>query len=71
MTRPLRTVGRGRVPGMRELVIPKTPFIVPYRLAEKCHSNFARLPRGRWPESRRVLFRVIIRAGLGHEIHCR
>ena len=24
----------GRVPGTRELVIPKTPFIVPYRLSE-------------------------------------
>ena len=35
----------GRVPGTRELVIPKTPFIVPYRLS-KYHSNFARLPRG-------------------------
>jgi toxin ParE1/3/4 len=28
-----REMGRpGRVPGTRELVIPKTPFIVPYRL---------------------------------------
>ena len=26
-------IGRpGRVPGTRELIIPKTPFIVPYRL---------------------------------------
>ena len=24
--------GRGRVPGTRELVIPKTPYIVPYRV---------------------------------------
>ena len=28
-------IGRpGRVPGTRELIIPKTPFIVPYRLQE-------------------------------------
>ena len=24
--------------GRRELVIPKAPFIVPYRLQRKCHS---------------------------------
>ena len=29
-------IGRpGRVPGTRELVIPGTPFIVPYRLVDK------------------------------------
>jgi toxin ParE1/3/4 len=29
-------IGRpGRVPGTRELVIPRTPFIVPYRLVDK------------------------------------
>jgi toxin ParE1/3/4 len=24
----------GRVPGMRELVVPRTPFVVPYRVVE-------------------------------------
>ena len=42
----------GRVPGTRELVIPKTPFIVPYRL----HRNAIQIMRvyhgaRRWPES--------------------
>jgi toxin ParE1/3/4 len=42
----------GRVPGTRELVIPKTPFIVPYRL----HRNVIQIIRvyhgaRRWPES--------------------
>ena len=36
----------GRVPGTRELVIPKTPFIVPYRVPAKCRSNFAHLSGG-------------------------
>ena len=41
----------GRVPGTRELVIPKTPFIAPYRL----HGNFIQILRvyhgaRRWPE---------------------
>ena len=46
-------IGRpGRVPGTRELVIPKTPFIVPYRL----HRNVIQIIRvyhgaRRWPES--------------------
>jgi toxin ParE1/3/4 len=31
----------GRVPGTRELVIPKTPFIVPYRV--KSNTSHARL----------------------------
>ena len=31
----------GRVPGTRELVIPKTPYIVPYRVRQ--HRNRARL----------------------------
>ena len=42
----------GRVPGTRELVIPKTPFIVPYRLQR----NVVQILRvyhaaRRWPES--------------------
>src|SRR5258708_8311876 len=46
-------IGRpGRVPGTRELVIPKTPFIVPYRLvgntATSCPSSTA-LPDGPRP----------------------
>jgi toxin ParE1/3/4 len=46
-------IGRpGRVLGTRELVIPKTPFIVPYRL----HRNVIQIIRvyhwaRRWPES--------------------
>jgi toxin ParE1/3/4 len=41
----------GRVPGTRELVIPKTPYIVPYRIrgttieiTRVCHGS------RRWPE---------------------
>jgi toxin ParE1/3/4 len=42
----------GRVPGTRELVIPKTPFIVPYRLV----GNAIRVLRifhaaRQWPET--------------------
>ncbi len=42
----------GRVPGTRELVIPKTPFIVPYRIQE----NTIQVLRvyhtaRRWPEA--------------------
>jgi toxin ParE1/3/4 len=41
----------GRVPGTRELVVPKTPFIVPYRLV----GNTVQILRifhsaRRWPE---------------------
>lgn len=41
----------GRVPGTRELVIPRTPFIVPYRV----HSGVIQILRvfhgaRRWPE---------------------
>jgi toxin ParE1/3/4 len=41
----------GRVPGTRELVIPKTPFIVPYRL-EGDRIQILRVFHGarRWPE---------------------
>jgi toxin ParE1/3/4 len=42
----------GRVPGTRELVIPKTPFIVPYRLVGRT-TQILRLFHGarRWPEA--------------------
>jgi toxin ParE1/3/4 len=42
----------GRVPGTRELVIPKTPFIVPYRLQRNV-VQILRVYHGarRWPES--------------------
>ena len=42
----------GRVPGTRELVIPKTPFIVPYRLQGNV-IQILRVYHGarRWPES--------------------
>jgi toxin ParE1/3/4 len=42
----------GRVPGTRELVIPKTPFIVPYRLQQNV-IQILRVYHGarRWPES--------------------
>ena len=46
-------IGRpGRVPGTRELVIPKTPFIVPYRLQRNV-IQILRVYHGarRWPES--------------------
>jgi toxin ParE1/3/4 len=41
----------GRVPGTRELVIPKTPFIVPYRV-EGDRIQILRVFHGarRWPE---------------------
>jgi toxin ParE1/3/4 len=45
-------IGRaGRVPGTRELVVPKTPFIVPYRLAGEI-IQVLRVYHGarRWPE---------------------
>src|SRR5712671_843625 len=34
----------GRVPGTRELVIPKTPFVVPYPRSQQCARNLARIP---------------------------
>ncbi len=42
----------GRVPGTRELVIPKTPYIVPYRLAGNT-IQVLRVFHGarRWPEA--------------------
>jgi len=42
----------GRVPGTRELVIPKTPFIVPYRLQRNV-IQILRVYHGarRWPDS--------------------
>jgi toxin ParE1/3/4 len=46
-------IGRpGRVPGTRELVIPRTPFIVPYRLVGRT-IQVLRVFHGarRWPES--------------------
>jgi len=45
-------IGRpGRVPGTRELVIPKTPFIVPYRIVDGT-IEVLRVYHGarRWPE---------------------
>lgn len=42
----------GRVPGTRELVIPRTPFIVPYRLVGRT-IQILRIFHGarRWPDS--------------------
>jgi toxin ParE1/3/4 len=42
----------GRVPGTRELVIPRTPFIVPYRLVDNT-IQILRIFHGarRWPEA--------------------
>ncbi|MGQ0682757.1 type II toxin-antitoxin system RelE/ParE family toxin [Bradyrhizobium sp.] len=42
----------GRVPGTRELVIPKTPFIVPYRVLGST-IQILRIFHGarRWPET--------------------
>ena len=42
----------GRVPGTRELVIPRTPFIVPYRLVGNT-IEILRVFHGarRWPET--------------------
>jgi toxin ParE1/3/4 len=42
----------GRVPGTRELVIPRTPFIVPYRLVGNT-IQVLRIFHGarRWPEA--------------------
>jgi toxin ParE1/3/4 len=47
------SMGRpGRVPGMRELVIPKTPFVVPYRI-QAGKIQILRVYHGarRWPET--------------------
>jgi toxin ParE1/3/4 len=47
------SIGRpGRVPGTRELVIPRTPFIVPYRVIGTT-IQILRVFHGarRWPES--------------------
>lgn len=46
-------IGRaGRVPGTRELVIPKTPYIVPYRF-QRTTIQILRVYHGarRWPDS--------------------
>jgi toxin ParE1/3/4 len=42
----------GRVPGTRELVIPRTPYIVPYRLQNRT-IQILRVYHGarRWPDS--------------------
>lgn len=42
----------GRVPGTRELVIPKTPFVVPYRVQRNV-IQILRVYHGtrRWPEN--------------------
>jgi len=45
-------IGRaGRVPGTRELVVPKTPFVVPYRIVNGA-IEVLRVYHGarRWPE---------------------
>lgn len=45
-------IGRpGRVPGTRELVVSKTPFVVPYRVKDKT-IHVLRIYHGarRWPE---------------------
>ncbi|MGC2778558.1 MAG: type II toxin-antitoxin system RelE/ParE family toxin [Bradyrhizobium sp.] len=42
----------GRVPGTRELVIPRTPYIVPYRLVDDTLQILRVFHRARrWPES--------------------
>ncbi|MGZ8324637.1 MAG: type II toxin-antitoxin system RelE/ParE family toxin [Rhodoplanes sp.] len=48
------SIGRpGRVPGTRELVIPKTPFIVPYRVQAGTIQILRIYPGARrWPEKR-------------------
>jgi toxin ParE1/3/4 len=46
-------IGRpGRVPGTRELVIPRTPFIVPYRVVDKT-IQILRVYHGarQWPDT--------------------
>ena len=46
-------IGRaGRVPGTRELVIPRSPYIVPYRL-QRTAIQILRVYHGarRWPDS--------------------
>ena len=42
----------GRVPETRELIVPDTPYIVPYRIKEK-HIEILRVFHGfrRWPKS--------------------
>lgn len=50
---PLPGIGRpGRVPDTRELVIPNTPYIVPYRVVGQRTEIIAVLHGARrWPES--------------------
>ena len=46
-------IGRaGRVPGTRELVVPRTPYIVPYRI-QRTTIQILRVYHGarRWPDS--------------------
>jgi toxin ParE1/3/4 len=46
-------IGRaGRVPGIRELVVPRTPYIVPYRI-QRTTIQILRVYHGarRWPDS--------------------
>jgi addiction module RelE/StbE family toxin len=45
-------IGRpGRVPGTRELMVPKTPYLVPYRLDQGCVEILAVLhARRKWPD---------------------
>jgi toxin ParE1/3/4 len=48
-----RQIGRaGRVPGTRELVVPRTPYIVPYRI-QRTTIQILRVYHGarRWPDS--------------------
>lgn len=42
----------GRVPGTREFVVPKTPFIIPYRIVSSKRIHVLRVYHGarRWPE---------------------
>ena len=46
-----RTGRPGRVPGTRELVVPRTPFIVPYRIEQR-EIHILRVYHGarRWPD---------------------
>src|SRR5450759_3918790 len=59
----------GRVPGTRELVIPKTPYIVPYRVSEYVEHYHAE--RNHQGKSNVLLFRRVMETRREEPVQCR